>query len=57
MAAGATVAQARQLIEATDVTLAEIAMSCGLADQSHLSRVFLKTIGTSPGAWRRAAAR
>ena len=57
MAAGATVAQARQLIEATDVTLAEIAMSCGFADQSHLSRVFLKTIGTSPGAWRRAAAR
>ncbi|MBP0588668.1 helix-turn-helix transcriptional regulator [Paraburkholderia sp. LEh10] len=51
------VAQARQLIEASNMTLAEIAICCGFADQSHLSRVFLKVVGASPGAWRRAAVR
>lgn len=45
--------QARQLMEATDMTLSEIAALCGFADQSHLSRVFLKIVGASPGAWRR----
>jgi AraC family transcriptional regulator len=51
------VAEARQLIEATRMTLTEIASFCGFADQSHLSRVFAKMLGTSPGAWRRAAGR
>ncbi|WP_322044562.1 AraC family transcriptional regulator [Paraburkholderia sp. J67] len=45
--------QARQLVERTDMTLSEIAAQCGFADQSHLSRVFLKLVGVSPGAWRR----
>ncbi|MBN3759662.1 AraC family transcriptional regulator [Burkholderia sp. Ac-20365] len=49
------ITEARQLIEATDLTLTEIASFCGFADQSHLNRVFLKSVGTSPGAWRRAA--
>lgn len=44
--------EARQLIERTGMTLAEIALTCGFADQSHLSRVFVKSFGTSPGAWR-----
>lgn len=48
--------QARALMDATDMTLAEIAASCGFADQSHLSRVFLRIVGVSPGAWRRRAA-
>ncbi|WP_321956784.1 helix-turn-helix domain-containing protein [Paraburkholderia bannensis] len=47
--------QARQLMDATDMTLSSIAASCGFADQSHLSRVFLKIIGMSPSAWRRRA--
>ncbi|WP_233887125.1 helix-turn-helix domain-containing protein [Paraburkholderia flagellata] len=47
--------QARQLMDATDMTLSEIAATCGFADQSHLSRVFLRIVGTSPGAWRRRA--
>ncbi|WP_109479744.1 AraC family transcriptional regulator [Paraburkholderia sp. C35] len=51
------VTEARQLIEATTMTLTEIASFCGFADQSHLSRVFLKATGISPGAWRRAAVR
>jgi len=36
-------------------TLAEIATACGFADQSHLTRVFSRHVGVSPGAWRRAA--
>lgn len=47
------VAQARRLIEATEMTLTEIAVSCGFADQSHLNRMFLKFFGHAPGAWRR----
>lgn len=46
-------AQARNLIEATGLPLSDIAAICGFADQSHLSRVFQKTVGMSPGAWRR----
>ncbi len=48
--------QARRLMDATDMTLAAIAASCGFADQSHLSRVFHRIVGVSPGAWRRRAA-
>jgi AraC-like DNA-binding protein len=51
------VTEARVLIETTEKPLAEIAMICGFSDQSHLSRVFLKLCGATPGAWRRAARR
>jgi AraC family transcriptional regulator len=34
--------------------LSDIALACGFADQSHLTRVFTRTVGLSPGAWRRA---
>jgi AraC family transcriptional regulator len=37
----------------TDAPLTEIALSCGLADQSHLCRIFRRQVGQSPGAWRR----
>ncbi|MEM5329252.1 AraC family transcriptional regulator [Paraburkholderia sp. JHI2823] len=49
------IAEARVLIKTTERPLAEIAMICGFSDQSHLSRVFLKMCGATPGAWRRAA--
>jgi AraC-like DNA-binding protein len=35
------------------ISLAEVALICGFADQSHLTRVFSHIMGTSPGAWRR----
>jgi AraC-like DNA-binding protein len=35
-------------------TLAEVAQSCGFAEQSHFTRTFTQVTGTSPGAWRRA---
>jgi AraC-like DNA-binding protein len=39
------------------VPLAAAAMSCGFADQSHMTRTFTRQFGFTPGAWRRAAAR
>jgi AraC-like DNA-binding protein len=37
-------------------SLSEVALACGFADQSHLTRVFTRFVGVSPGAWRRARA-
>jgi len=39
----------------SNAPLCEIALDCGLADQSHLSRVFRRVTGTTPSAWRRYA--
>jgi AraC-like DNA-binding protein len=33
--------------------LSQIALDCGMFDQAHLTRVFRKTVGVNPGAWRR----
>jgi AraC family transcriptional regulator len=38
----------------TNAPLTEIALSCGLADQSQLCRLFRRWVGQSPGAWRMA---
>jgi AraC-like DNA-binding protein len=35
-----------------DHPLAEIALTCGLSDQSHLSLVFRRFVGEAPKAWR-----
>ena len=48
------VERAKELLRCSNDTLAEIAPSCGFADQSHLVRVFTQTVGESPGAWRRS---
>jgi AraC family transcriptional regulator len=40
----------------TNTSLSQIAMDCGLADQSHFNRLFRRFVGESPGAWRRARA-
>ena len=39
------IAQAEILLRDTQLPLAEIAISCGFADQSHFSRVFHRAIG------------
>jgi AraC family transcriptional regulator len=46
--------RARQLLRDPDIPLADVAMTCGFADQSHFTRVFTRLIGISPGQWRRA---
>jgi transcriptional regulator GlxA family with amidase domain len=42
------------MMKATREPLSQLAIACGLCDQAHLCRVFRRTIGMSPSAWRRA---
>lgn len=44
---------AKQLLTDRDLSLAEIALNCGYADQSHFTRTFARLTGATPGAWRR----
>lgn len=46
--------RACDLMLATDDPLSQIAIDCGLADQSHFTRLFRRFLGTTPHAWRRA---
>lgn len=46
---------ARRLLRTTELSLAEIALHCGFADQSHFTRVFGRIEGVSPGRWRERA--
>jgi len=46
-------ARARALLAKPTLTLADIAATCGFADQSHFSRVFTQHMGLPPGRWRR----
>ena len=44
---------AKRMIENTNDGLSAIALACGFADQCHLTRIFSRLAGCSPGAWRR----
>jgi AraC-like DNA-binding protein len=44
---------AKSLLHDRNLSLSEIGLSCGFADQSHFTRVFAALVGVSPGAWRR----
>jgi AraC-like DNA-binding protein len=48
------VSRAAEMARDSGAPLAEIAIRCGFADQSHLTRAFSKLKGQSPAAWRRA---
>ncbi len=48
------VERARDLLTDTKIPLAEVAVACGFFDQSHLTKIFARAIGTTPGAWRRS---
>ena len=50
------VERAQSLMLRTALSLAQIAIECGLSDQAHLSKSFRRFVGESPGAWRRARA-
>jgi AraC family transcriptional regulator len=45
--------RAQQLLTSSNVSLAEIALMTGFADQSHLCRRFRETIGVPPSVFRR----
>jgi AraC family transcriptional regulator len=49
------IAHAKYLIETADTPLCEIALACGFANQSHLSRAFRRVAGQTPNSWRRNA--
>ncbi|WP_423066192.1 helix-turn-helix domain-containing protein [Devosia sp. CN2-171] len=49
---GKRVGRAMELLTHQEIPLSEIAVACGFADQSHLTRVFSRTVGVSPGRWR-----
>lgn len=46
------VEQAETLLSRTSLPLLDVALRCGFADQSHLTRVFKKRVGTTPGHYR-----
>jgi AraC family transcriptional regulator len=45
---------AKSLLPNERLSLCEVAIACGFANQSHFTRVFAREVGTSPGAWRRS---
>ncbi len=45
--------RAKTLMLTTRDSLSQIALICGLADQAHLSKMFRRELGDTPGAWRR----
>jgi AraC family transcriptional regulator len=47
------VRRAKDLLRSSAMTLPEIALTCGFSDQSHLTRVFSRLQGQTPGRWRR----
>jgi AraC family transcriptional regulator len=50
------VERAQGLMLTTNASLGQIAADCGFTDQAHLSNLFRRFVGESPGVWRRARA-
>lgn len=48
------IAKARGLLVETDLPVSDIAMMCGFATPSHLSKAFKRAIGLTPTAYRRS---
>ena len=42
------------MMRTTRESLSQLALACGFSDQAHLCKVFRRTTGMSPSAWRRA---
>jgi len=47
------VERAQGLILTTNLTLGQIALDCGFADQAHFTKIFRRLCGESPREWRR----
>ena len=43
---------AQALMLTTGASLCEIALSCGMSDQSHFTRSFRRIVGETPSSWR-----
>ena len=49
------VERAKQLLSDDSVSLAEIALRCGFSHQEHLTRMFRRFTGVTPGRYRRGS--
>lgn len=49
----ARLALAKRMLLKSEAPITEIALVCGLADQSHLTRLHSRSVGLPPRAWRR----
>jgi AraC family transcriptional regulator len=47
--------RARLLLTRSGLPLADVAVRCGFADQSHFTKIFRRWMGVSPGSFRRAS--
>jgi len=45
--------EAQELLREGNLSLADVSLAAGFAEQSHFSRVFKDVVGVSPGAWQR----
>jgi transcriptional regulator GlxA family with amidase domain len=54
LASPCRVEAAKEKLRDGRLSLFDVAVACGFADQSHLTRVFTRVVGISPGVWRRA---
>ncbi|MDL2406932.1 AraC family transcriptional regulator [Rhizobium calliandrae] len=50
----ARIDKAKQLLLDKTLPIAEISIALGFCDQAHLTRTFLKAVGTTPLAWQRS---
>src|SRR5690606_27321459 len=48
--------RAQEMMLTTNHSLCQIALECGMCDQSHLTRLFRQLVGMTPGEWRRVHA-
>ncbi len=53
---GRRIEAAKRLLLDSTISLADTALACGFADQSHFTAAFRKALGVPPGAWRRGQA-
>ncbi|KSV63469.1 hypothetical protein N185_36095 [Sinorhizobium sp. GW3] len=47
--------RAKELLVSSTMSITDIGMACGFADQSHFTRTFTRVVGMAPGAWRKRA--
>ena len=47
--------KSKELLEASTMMLAEIALECGFYDQPHFCRTFMRSVGMTPQAWQQQA--
>ncbi|HEY7578480.1 MAG TPA: AraC family transcriptional regulator [Acetobacteraceae bacterium] len=49
--------RAERLLRETETSLVDIALACGFANQEHMTRLFKRSKGTTPAAYRKAVGR